>query len=95
MRNEPESRATLVSPPKSMTPLWAGVPLLGAGWALIWTQDLFWNPVLFWSTWTGATLVMYAAGPGGYPGLRRHARLAAASIPLWWWFELVNGRVEN
>ena len=45
--------------------------------------------------WTGAALVMYAAGPGGYPGLRRHARLAVMSIPSWWWFELVNGRVGN
>ena len=51
--------------------------------------------MLFWGMWTGAALVMYSAGPGGYPGLRRHASLAAVSIPLWWWFELVNSRVGN
>ena len=72
----------------------AGLPLLGASWALIWTQDLFWNPLFFWGMWVGATLIMYALGTG-YPGWRRHAVLAVVSLPVWWWFELVNERVGN
>ena len=72
-----------------------GLPLLAVSWALIWTQDLFWNPVFFWGIWTGTALAMYALGQGGYPGLRRHALLAAVSVPVWWWFELVNNRVGN
>ena len=82
-------------PRTSGAPALVGVPLLAASWALIWTQDLFWNPVFFWGMWMGAALVMYAAGPGGYPGLRRHSLLALVSIPVWWWFELVNNRVGN
>jgi hypothetical protein len=31
----------------------------------------------------------------GYPGVRRHLGLAVISIPIWWWFELVNTRVAN
>lgn len=42
-----------------------GLPLLAVSWALIWTQDLFWNPVFFWGIWTGTALAMYALGQGG------------------------------
>ena len=72
-----------------------GAPLLGASWILMWTQDTFWNPVFFLGMWTGATFLMYAGGRDGYPGWRRHLLLAAVSVPLWWWFELVNSRVGN
>ena len=64
-------------------------------WVLLWTQKSYWNPIFFAGTWLGATLLMFAAGPAGYPGWRRHAVLAAVSVPLWWWFELVNWRVDN
>jgi len=76
-------------------PIVMGMPLMGVCWALIWTQDTFWNPLFFMGMWSGATLLMYGAGEWGYPGLRRHLLLLALSIPLWWWFELVNARVEN
>ena len=76
-------------------PIGFGLPLMGICWALMWTQDTFWNPLFFMGMWTGATLLMYGAGERGYPGLRRHLLLLALSIPLWWWFELVNARVEN
>ena len=72
-----------------------GGPLTGVSWALIWTQDTFWNHLFFTGMWTGAALVMYAAGSRGYPGWRRHLVLLAVSVPLWWWFELVNERVGN
>lgn len=64
-------------------------------WALIWTQDTFWNPLFFMGMWSGVTLLMYGIGHHGYLGLGRHLLLLALSIPLWWWFELVNSRVEN
>ena len=72
-----------------------GGPLTGVSWALIGTQDTCWNPLFFTGMWTGAALVMYAAGSRGYPGWRRHRVLLAVSVPLWWWFELVNERVGN
>jgi len=31
----------------------------------------------------------------GHPGARQHLGLAAVSVPVWWWFELVNTRVAN
>ena len=71
-----------------------GVPLLAASWALMWTQEMYLNPLFFVGTWVGATLLMYAGGEG-YPGWRHHAVLTAISVPLWWWFELVNSRVGN
>ena len=42
--------------------------VLAVSWGLMLTQDTFWNPVFFWGLWTGATFVMYAAGPRSYPG---------------------------
>ena len=71
------------------------VPLLIVSWTLIWTQETFWNPLFFLGMWVGATLLMYTASEIGYPGWRRHALLVSISIPLWWWFELVNSRVQN
>ena len=71
------------------------LPVLASSWALLWTQTSYWNPLFFFGTWLGAALLLYALGPAGYPGWRRHLVLAAVSVPLWWWFELVNSRVEN
>lgn len=76
-------------------PVGVGLPLAAVCWALLWTQDTFWNPLFFMGLWSGATLVMYGLGERGYPGLRRHFALLALSVPLWWWFELVNARVGN
>ena len=70
-------------------------PLLAISWTLLWSQDTYFNPLFFTGMWMGATLLMYAVGEAGYPGWRRHAVLIAVSIPLWWWFELVNARVHN
>ena len=70
-------------------------PLLSVSWALMWTQDTFWNPLFFTGIWVGSTLLFYALGERGYPGWRRHGILILVSIPLWWWFELVNSRVAN
>ena len=61
----------------------------------MWTQQTFWNPLFFAGTWMGATFLMYALGNPGYPGWRPHLMLVGLSVPLWWWFELVNYRVEN
>jgi len=80
---------------KRLVPMGVGLPLTGVCWALIWTQDTFWNPLFFMGMWSGATLVMYGLGQRGYPGLRRHLTLLLLSVPLWWWFELANARVGN
>ena len=76
-------------------PAGVGLPLMGVCWWLLWTQGTFWNPLFFMGMWSGATLVMYGIGERGYPGFRRHMALLALSVPLWWWFELVNARVGN
>ncbi len=72
-----------------------GVILGLTGWSLLWTVKTPWNPLAFWALWTGATLLMWAATTTGYPSIRRHLALSAMSAPLWWWFEIVNGRVAN
>lgn len=64
-------------------------------WLLLWTRTSYWGPLFFTGTWLGATVLIYSAGPDRYPGIRRHASLTLLSIPLWWWFELVNGQVDN
>jgi hypothetical protein len=89
-----EGRKGFSTPPGGRLIL-AALPLLGASWALLWTLTSYWNPLFFAGMWLGAALVMYAAGPDGHPGWRRHVGLALVSVPLWWWFELVNGRVDN
>ena len=71
------------------------VPLLAVSWGLMWTQKSYWNPLFFLGTWVAAALVMYGSTPSGYPGWRRHVALSALSVPLWWWFEAVNARVDN
>jgi hypothetical protein len=76
-------------------PFLAGVPLVAAGWAVMWGIRSYWNPLAFAGMWTGAALVMWGLGRTGYPGLKRHLILAGMSVPLWWWFELVNARVHN
>ncbi|MSQ40923.1 MAG: hypothetical protein EXR55_04570 [Dehalococcoidia bacterium] len=72
-----------------------GLPLLVVCWALLWSRQSVWNPLLFTGMWSGAVLVMYAGSWLGYPGIRRHAVLMALSAPIWWWFEVVNLRVGN
>ncbi len=72
---------------------WAILPLVC--WALLWSRNSYWNPFFFAGLWLGAAMVMYLASQSGYPGIRRHAIYSALSVPLWWWFELVNSRVGN
>jgi len=69
--------------------------LLGACWALLWSLEIYVSPLFFAGLWLGAALVMYSAGPQGHPGWRRHLGLAAISVPVWWWFEAANTRVDN
>ncbi len=90
MAVEPSSR-----PNTQIRILAPGVLLLGASWALMWTQQTYWNPLFFTGTWLGAALVVYGARPDSYPGVRKHLLLAATSVGVWWWFELVNTRVDN
>lgn len=61
----------------------------------MWGVVSFFNPIAFAAMWTGAALLMWSASPEGYPGVRRHGALALVSVPLWWWFELVDMRTEN
>jgi len=68
---------------------------MATSWVLLWTRTSYWGPLYFTGTWLGATVLIYSAGPDRYPGMRRHLSLTLLSIPLWWWFELVNGRVDN
>jgi hypothetical protein len=72
----------------------AGLLLLVPGWIAIWTTTGYLNPIAFALLWTGAALLMWSAARD-YPGVRRHLALAALSIPLWWYFEVVNGRTAN
>lgn len=72
-----------------------GAALTAAGWAVLWNVQSFWNPLAFAAMWTGAAILMWSASPTGYPGARRHLALALVSVPLWWWFELVNTRTGN
>lgn len=72
-----------------------GFVLTAAGWAVMWGVVSFWNPIAFAAMWTGAAILMWCASRSGYPGSRRHLALAMVSIPLWWWFELVDTRTEN
>jgi hypothetical protein len=60
---------------------------------LLWSVSNYWSPLFFTGLWIGAALLMYGAGPDGHPGWRRH--MALASVPVWWWFEAVNTRVDN
>jgi hypothetical protein len=69
--------------------------LMAASWLLLWTRTSYWGPLFFTGTWLGATVLISSAGPRHYPGIHRHLALAFLSVPLWWWFELVNGRVDN
>ena len=91
-------RSTTVKPAEKahrISVLAAGFALTVAGWAVMWGVVSFWNPIAFAAMWTGAAVLMWSASTSGYPGLRRHLALALVSIPLWWWFELVDTRTEN
>lgn len=72
-----------------------GLALTAAGWSIMWGVDTYFNALAFWSLWTGASLLAWTLGKTAYPGLRRHVQLAVLSVPLWWWFELINERVQN
>ncbi len=72
-----------------------GLLFIAAGWIPLWTVESFWNPLAFTALWTGVALVAWGMSANGYPGVRWHLGLAAVSVPIWWWFELVNTRVEN
>ena len=61
----------------------------------MWSVESFWGPLFFAGTWVPATLILYLIGPDGYPGWRIHFGLSALSVPMWWWFELVNARIDN
>jgi hypothetical protein len=67
----------------------------GTCWALLWSLEIYASPFFFTGLWVGAALLLYATGPEGHPGWRRHGALAAISVPVWWWFEAVNTRVDN
>lgn len=72
-----------------------GLALTSVGWAVLWGVQSFWNPIAFAAMWTGAAILMWWGSRAGYPGIARHLALALVSIPLWWWFELVNTRTGN
>ena len=89
------SREHRSRPPSGPLVTVTGILLTAAGWFVMWGLVSFWNLFGFWAMWTGAALLMWQASPAGYPGVRRHALLAAVSVPLWWWFELVDIRTQN
>lgn len=69
--------------------------ILGSSWAVLWTVRSYWNPLAFFGLWTGAVFMLrLLAGVPMFPW-RRHLVLSALSVPLWWWFEFVNGFVRN
>jgi hypothetical protein len=69
--------------------------LLGSSWTVLWTVRSYWNPLAFFGLWTGAALLFrLLAGAPAFPW-RHHLALSALSVPLWWWFEFVNGFVRN
>ena len=72
-----------------------GLIAIAGGWWTLWSVESFWNPLAFTALWTGAALLMWSLTRRGYPGLTAHLELALLSVPLWWWFELVNARVQN
>jgi hypothetical protein len=72
-----------------------GLLLTAGGWAVMWGAVSFFNPLAFTAMWTGAALLMWSGSRAGYPGPRRHAALALLSVPIWWWFELVDARTQN
>jgi hypothetical protein len=73
----------------------AALAMIAVGWGVLWHVVSFWNPAAFALLWTGAALMMWHASRAGYPGLWRHLALAVTSVPLWWWFEFVNERIQN
>ncbi len=72
-----------------------GLLMTGAGWAMMWGTEWRLNPLSFTVMWTGAAVAMWTSSREGYPGLKRHLALAVMSAPIWWWFELINVRVDN
>ena len=69
--------------------------VLAVCWALLWTVRGYWNPLFFFGLWTGATIfVRTLQGDKPLPW-RRQGALMSLSVPLWWWFEVVNGGAQN
>ena len=64
-------------------------------WALLWSVKTYWNPLFFFGLWASATvLVRTLQGEAPLP-LPRQLLLMVLSVPLWWWFEFVNGSAQN
>ena len=72
-----------------------GVVMTALGWVFMWGFEWRLNPLSFTLMWSGAAVVMWTLSRKGYPGLVRHVGLAMISVPVWWWFELVNVRARN
>ncbi len=72
-----------------------GVIMTLVGWGSLWGLAWRLNPLSFALMWSGAAVVMWTLSRRGYPGIMRHTGLAMISIPVWWWFELVNVRVGS
>jgi hypothetical protein len=80
---------------------WLGLALVAVSWPLTWGLPGMRSHLLFFPLWLGYALVvdglvlrrrgssLLARSPAGF------ARLFAASIPIWWLFELLNRRLGN
>ena len=75
--------------------------LVGSGalmivcWSLLWFTRTYWNPLFFFGLWTGATLFVRALQGEDPLPIPRQFLLMLLSVPMWWWFELVNEFVHN
>jgi len=79
------------------TASWLTLSLVGvvACWWWLWNVRSYWNPLAFTLLWTCAAVAGRVAAGGAALPVRRHLLLMAVSVPLWWWFELVNAFVQN
>jgi hypothetical protein len=80
---------------------WLGLALIAVAWTLSWSLSGLRTHYLFFPLWLGYVLVVDALvlrrrgtsllrrAPGGF------ALLFAASVPGWWLFEALNGRVRS
>lgn len=80
---------------------WLGLALVAVSWSLSWGLSGMRTHILFFPLWLGYTLTVDALvhrrrgssilsrSPAGF------AALFAASVPMWWFFELLNRRLGN
>lgn len=80
---------------------WLGLALVAVSWSLSWGLSGMRTHLLFFPLWLGYALIVdalvhrrrgssiLARSPGGF------AALFAASVPMWWFFELLNRRLGN